>query len=517
MEEQPKAFSEMTRGERVIAFIEAFCRVPEGDRVGQPMKLLPFQKKFILEVYDNPDQTKLAILSTGRKNAKSTLIAAISLAHVVGPEAIQNSQICVGARSREQASIIFRAASKMIEQSEILKKMSATTPSTRRIVGIKKNVELRILSAEATTAHGLSPVVAILDEVGQIRGPRDDFVEAISTSQGAYENSILFMISTQAADASDYFSRVLDDAAESQDPQIVCHLYSADEDCDIFDEEAWAKANPAMGEFRSKSDILMQAKKAGRQATEEATFRQLILNQRVEKNNPYISRSIWMDGNEDPLPFEDRDVFYGLDLSASDALTALVGVAYDDETEDETFLDIHATHWISSRDLTERSKRDRVPYDVWRDQGWLSVTNGYSVDYDFVAAELVKRFQREKIVAVAFDRWNFKSFIAAMERQDATEDMIERFVPFGQGYATMSPAIRRLDEFVLNKRFRHGNNPVLNSCVANATVKMDPAGNRKLDKSHKDKRIDGAVALVMAVGVGAMNEYQEFDALAMIA
>ncbi|WP_433646419.1 phage major capsid protein [Kosakonia pseudosacchari] len=106
----------MTRGERVIAFIERFCIVPEGKLIGKPMRLDPFQKEFILAVYDNPAGTDMAILSIARKNGKTGLIAGILLAHLVGPEAVQNTQIVSGALSREQAAIVFNLAVKMVKQ-----------------------------------------------------------------------------------------------------------------------------------------------------------------------------------------------------------------------------------------------------------------------------------------------------------------------------------------------------------------------------------------------------------------
>lgn len=172
-----------TRGERVIAFIERYCLVPEGKHVGKPLVLEKFQKRFILEIYDNPAGTARAYLSIARKNGKSALIAAIVLAHIVGPEARQNSQVISGARSRDQAALVFKLAEKMVRMSPELSKITRIVPSAKQIIGLPMNVDYRAISAEAGTAHGLSPVVAILDEVGQVKGPADAFVEAIETAQ----------------------------------------------------------------------------------------------------------------------------------------------------------------------------------------------------------------------------------------------------------------------------------------------------------------------------------------------
>ena len=245
----------MTNGQKVCAFIERFCIIPEGAKVGQTFKLMPFQRNFILEVFDNPKGTSRAYLSVARKNGKSALIAAIVLAHLVGPLARQNSQIISGARSREQAALVFKLAEKMVRLSSELNKIIRIVPSQKTLVGLLMNVEYKAISAEAGTAHGLSPVLAILDEVGQVRGPYDPFIEAIETAQGAHINPLLIAISTQAATDADLFSVWLDDAKHARDQRIVCHLYAAEKDCDLNDRKAWSAANPALGQFRSVQDI----------------------------------------------------------------------------------------------------------------------------------------------------------------------------------------------------------------------------------------------------------------------
>ena len=237
----------MTRGERVVALIQKFCLVPEGTLLGKPVELLDFQKRFIKAVYDNPARTSRAHLSIARKNGKTGLIACLLLAHIVGPEAYQNGRIVLGARSRKQAAEVFKYAAKMVMMSPELSKLARIVPSAKMIVGLAKNVEYQASSAEAKSAHGGSPILAILDEVGQIKGPTDDFVEAIETSQGAYDGkAMLFAISTQAATDNDLFFRWIDDAETSKDPRIVSHIYTAPADCALDDRKAWAAANPAL-------------------------------------------------------------------------------------------------------------------------------------------------------------------------------------------------------------------------------------------------------------------------------
>lgn len=499
----------MTTGEKVIFFIEEFCRVPEGKHVGGKLKLDEFQKRFILDVYDNPKSTKLAILSIARKNGKTVLIAALCMAHVAGPVAVQNSQIITGAMSREQAGLVFKAMSKMIMLEPRLQAVTRTIPSSKSVIGLRKNVEFRAISAEAQTAHGLSPIVAVLDEVGQVRGPQSDFVDAIVTSQGAHDKPLLFVISTQAANNDDLLSIWIDDALDGKDKQAVCHLYAADKDCDLMDKAQWKKANPAFGEFRSADDMEALALRAKRMPSFESTFRNLNLNQRVEKVNPFVSRDVW-ELNAGRSELAEGDVVYGgLDLSSVADLTALVLV-------NETY-SVSCTFWLPEEGISDRSKDDRVPYDVWAKQGHLSLVPGRTIQYEYIARELRQVFDKYDVKAIAFDRYNMRFLKPWLEKAGFTEDELGKFVEFGQGYISMSPALRELESLLLDGRMRHGGQPVLRMCATNAVTVSDPAGNRKLVKNRRAGRIDGMVSLAMAVGVRPIQpgetgpkEYQMF-------
>lgn len=501
----------MTRGERVIAFIEAYCKVPEGNLVGQKIKLLPFQKKFIKAIYDNPKITSRAYLSIARKNGKSALIAAIILAHSIGPEAKLNSQIITGARSRDQAAIIFKLAEKMVRLSSELSKIVKLIPSTKTLIGLPMNVEFRAISAEAGTAHGLSPVLAILDEVGQVKGPYDAFIEAIETAQGAHDRPLLIAISTQAPTDADLFSLWLDDAATGADPHTVSHIYSAPEDSDVLDKKAWKAANPALGKFLNERGVKEAAKKASRLPSDENSFRWLRLNQRVTATAPFISKSVWQKCATPVIEeFKDLPVFGGVDLSSVNDLTAKVYVArYDQKWH------VKPTFWLPGEGLSEKSKADRVPYDVWHRQGFLRTTPGKTVDYEFVAATLYSDCERYNIHKIAFDRWNWKHLKAWLLAVGFSESQLEGdeaiFEPFGQGYQSMSPALRDLETDLLNEEIAHAGHPVLTMCASNAVVTSDPAGNRKLDKAKATGRIDGMVALAMARAVAATFEGHEFS------
>lgn len=485
----------MTRGEKVCAFISRYCVIPEGAKVGQLIELADFQKKFVLDIYDNPAGTRRAYLAIARKNGKSALIACLLLAHLVGPEAVLNSQLVSGARSRDQAALVFNLAAKMVELSPELRKLVRIVPSGKRLIGLPMNTEYKALAADGTTAHGLSPVLAILDEVGQVRGPQDDFIDAITTSQGAHDSPLLIAISTQAPTDADLFSVWLDDAERSGDPAIVSHVYTAFAECELDDREAWKAANPALGLFRSLRDVEEQAAQAQRMPASENTFRVLTLNQRVNLASAFVSPGVWKAGN-DAAGDLDGVVYGGLDLSATTDLTALVLTCRVDG-----IVRVVPFFWMPQDSVSEASRRDKAPYDVWFRQGLLRTTPGKVIDYDFVARDIGQICSGLNIAKIAFDRWRMDRMQSAMQRQGVNLPL----EPFGQGFQSMSPALDALESDLLKGCVRHGGHPVLAMCAANAVVVTDPAGNRKLDKRKATGRIDGLVALTMAEGVEAMS------------
>ncbi|MCS6490772.1 terminase large subunit [Burkholderia thailandensis] len=480
----------MTNGEAVIAFIERYCVTPDGAKVGAPMRLAEFQRRFILDVYDNPQGTRRAYLSIARKNGKTGLIAGLLLAHLVGPQAKQNSQIVSGAMSRDQAALVFNLAAKMVQLSPKLSKIVKIIPSGKRLIGLPLNTEYKALAADGKTAHGLSPVLAILDEVGQVRGPRSDFVDAILTSQGAHDDPLLLVISTQAAADADLLSVWLDDAEQSDDPRIVSRVYAAPAGCALLDEEGWRAANPALGLFRSLDDLSEQMKQAKRMPSMENTARNLLLNQRVSTDSPFVSPDVWKACGAVPLPF-DGPVYGGLDLSMRTDLTALVLVGKVGDV-----WQVVPYFWTPERGLHDRASRDRVPYDLWVSQGFLRTTPGATVDYEHVAVEIAELAQDLDLRCIAYDRYRIDLLMKELERIDVALPLES----WGQGFKDMSPAVDAIEAELLNGRIAHGMQPVLSMCAANAVITKDPAGSRKLDKSRSTGRIDGMVALAMAIG-----------------
>lgn len=409
--------------------------------------------------------------------------------------------------SREQAALLFSLMSKMVQLSPELSKLVRIVPSGKRIIGLARNVEYRALAAEGSTAHGLSPVLAILDEVGQVKGPQSDFIDAITTAQGAYDEPLLIAISTQAPTDNDLFSIWLDAAAASDDPQVVSHVYSAPPGCDLTDEEAWKAANPALDLFRSRADLVQQAARATEMPSSQNTFRVLCLNQRVNMSSPLIGRDEWFACQGDAEIEEGEPVYLALDLSSVDDLTALVMVSAEGGDR------VRAWLWKPADVLDAHGKRDRVSYDVWADEGYLEASPGRTIDPAVVAAKVAELSREYRVLGVAFDRWRIDGFLKELDRLDVAAQKGDgdgiRLIDWGQGFASMAPAIDAFERSVLDRKLKHPGNPVLTWNVANAVVVADPAGNRKLDKAKARFRIDGAVALAMALGLKARERATE--------
>lgn len=475
--------------------------------VGQPVKLRPWQKKEIKRIYDNPHGTRRAILSFGRKNGKTALAAFLLLLHLCGPEARPNSQLYSAAQSRDQAAILFGLAAKVVRMSPDLSQFVGIRDTAKQLFCGELGTLYRALSADATTAYGLSPVFIVHDELGQVKGPRSELYEALETATAAQEDPLSLIISTQAPTDADLLSVLIDDALAGHDKRVVVSLYTADMTNDPFSEEAIKAANPAFGDFQNSSEVLAMAEDARRMPSREAEYRNLVLNQRVEATSPFVSRTVWQaNGGPVAEDFEGVPVYGALDLSEVKDLTALVLIA-----KIEGVWHVKPTFWLPEQGLTERARQDRVPYDLWHREGSLSATPGKSIEYEYVAEHLRGLFDTLDIRRIAFDRWNWRHLRPWLEKTDFSEEELARFVEFGQGFQSMSPALRDTESLLLNGKIAHGNHPVLSMCAANAAVQTDPAGNRKLSKVKSRGRIDGMVALAMAVSVAATDEEETVD------
>jgi phage terminase large subunit-like protein len=210
--------------------------------------------------------------------------------------------------------------------------------------------------------------------------------------------------------------------------------------------------------------------------------------------------------------FDGRECFGGLDLSEANDLTALVLICRINGV-----WHVRPTFFLPSEGIHERSRQDRVPYDRWASDGLIHLTPGASVSYEYVARELRRLFDHYSIRKIAFDRWNFRHLKPWLLQAGFSEQSItERWVEFGQGSQSMSPALRELESAILEREIAHGANPVLKMCAMNAVTEGHDSSVRKLSKKRSTGRIDGMIALAMALGVAPLRP-PKIDIEALIA
>jgi phage terminase large subunit-like protein len=491
-----------TPGDKVIDWIEKVCFIPEGRHIGRQVVLRDWQRRDIKRIYDNPAGTRRAIMSVGRKNAKTSIAAFLLLAHLAGPRYIPNSQLYSTAQSREQAAVLFGLAAKTIRISPLMQNSFIIRDTLKEIFVPEIGTHYRALSAEASTAFGLSPSFIVHDELGQVRGPRSQLYEALETATGAQESPLSVIISTQAPSDGDLLSILIDDALAGHDPHTVISFYTAPMELDPFSEEAIKLANPAYGDFLNEKEVRSMANAAKRMPAREPEYRNLVLNQRVEMSNPFVTRQLWNSCGAAVSPLYDVPVYCGLDLSEVRDLTAFVMIG-----KIGRIWHVHPTFWLPSQGLAEKAQQDRIPYDLWYDQGFLRTTPGASISYEYIADFLRAVFTTYDVRKLAFDRWNMKHLIPWLDRAGFSEKFIaDKFVEFGQGTQSMSPALRDLESLILERELVHGDHPVLSMCAAQAVVDSKDGSNRKLSKQRSSGRIDGMVALAMAVGVAPLRD-----------
>lgn len=449
---------------------------------------------------DGRRAVRRAILSIARKNGKTALIAALVLAHLVGPEAITNGEIYSAANDREQAAQVFKVARQIVEADQELLDLVTVVPSTKTLLAKSNGSIYRAISAEAGTKHGMNPTFVIYDELAQAKNR--DLYDVLDTSMGARSEPLFVTISTQSNDPEHILSKLIDDGLGGEDETTVCHLYAAEEECALLDEAQWREANPALGDFRSFDDLAVLARKAVRLPAEEPKFRNLYLNQRVAPVSTLFAKVDWMKRAGDAQWRDGESVWLSADMSAKIDLTAIGGVS--DEDRDR----VQAWFFKPEDLLEEHERRDRFPYRQYVREGWIEAIPGRTIHPRAVALRIADLTQRYNVLGLAYDRWQIDHLLRefddiGLQASKAGEGDGLQLHAWGQGYRDMAPAIDAMETSILTDELVHPGNPVLTWNIANAVATTDPAGGRKLDKSKARFRIDGAVAMAMALGLKA--------------
>jgi phage terminase large subunit-like protein len=467
----------------------------KGEWAGQFIELEPFQQFQIWNIFgwkraDGTRRFRTVYIEEPRKNGKTTIAAGagIYLAFVDGEP---GAEVYTAATKRDQARIAHNDATKMVKSSPQLKKI--ITPFKDNLHNKQDGSKFEPLGRDSDSMDGLNVHGAICDEV---HAWKDRLMwDLLDTATGSRRQPLIFAITTAGFDRQSLCYQLHDYAEKVaygiiEDDSFFGLIYTIDEGDDWEDEATWFKANPNLGVSKKLDDMRRLAERAKEMPAALNSFLRLHLNVWTQSSERWISPEHWEACNIAPIEekyLAGRDCWAAVDLSSRGDITAVVY-----EFPGESYSDVVCRFFIPEDGMRLRSKRDRVPYETWVRQGFITATPGDRIDYDYILAQIEQDMSVFNVREIAFDPWNATHVTTKLLEQDAP------VIEFRQGYVSMNPAMGALDVALSTKKINHGGNPVLTWMADNIVAAIDPAGNMKPDKGKSTEKIDGIVALIMA-------------------
>lgn len=495
------------KAERAIEFFQ-YLKHSKGEWAGQTFALAPWELFIVWVIFgwmrkDGMRRFRLVYVEVARKNGKSTLGAGIGLKLAFADDE-PGAEVYSAATKKDQAIIVHGEATRMVRATEDLAdtitifKNSLTRPA--------KNQKYEPLGADEDTLDGLNVHGAIIDELHahKTRGVYD----LMDTATGARRQPMTFAITTAGVDQTDgsicweqhvYCEQVLKGIID--DDKYFAYICSMDEKDDWQDERNWYKANPNLGISKKLDYMREQAKKAAKMPGFLNTFLRLDLNRWTQQVTRWIDMETWTANTGAPViesELAGQFCYGGLDLSSVSDLTAWVLLFPETSPGIATIL---CRFWCPESRLTDEHNRYRDQYQAWARDGWLTATLGNAIDYEAVKAQVLQDAQTFRLHEIAVDRL-FQGYQLSM--QLAEEGLT--VAACGMGFMSMAGPTAELERRLLSRGLRHGGNPVLRWMANNVAVKQDPAGNKKPDKAQSQGKIDGIVALLLALDRDMRNQ-----------
>lgn len=476
---------------------------------GQKLRLCVFQFQNCTDILcvrkksDNKRRFREALIDVARKNGKSFVVGLV-LVYIYFFRAEYGGEFILASVSRPLANLLFNQVMHFVENTP-LAKYCKIRKSVKEVFREEQNAYLRVISSDAGNANSYADFVFCLDEIHEFKN--QELYARLTTGQGIFSEPLGILITT-ASNGEDlnnlefekynYAKAVAEGKVD--DESFYYAIYEADEGCDVGDERQWLKANPALDVFRGRSDIEILSKRAKLSKYAERFFRRFILNQHISSEiENAIDMDLWNECVENVEFEEIKDLpnTAGLDLSATCDITAYVQ-CFRDELRDRYIIYPHL--FVACDRIDDKERDDRVSYSQWEKLGYITSFEGGYINYKKVRNYIFSNTANNEILA--FDRWGSPAI---------KEDLSENFnmLDFGQGYRSMSPAINTFEEMLIDKKIIIANNPCLNWMAKNTVATVDDAGNVKYSKRKSRKKIDGIIAMVMAIG--AMFADREFD------
>lgn len=489
-------------GEHAVKFF-SYLRHSKGEWAGKPFDLAPWQQFIVSQLFgwkrkkDGLRRFRTAYIEVPRKNGKSTLAAGVGLYMMIG-DGEPGAEVYSAATKRDQAKIVWGEAKRMVVNSPEIKKIVTAHISNLHIVNTASKFEP--LGRDADSTDGLNIHCAIVDEL-HAHDSRDLW-DVLKTGMGARRQPLLFAITTAGYNREGicyqqkrYAERIL--AGEIKNDAYFSFITSLDDGDDWRDKKTWAKANPNLGISLNVDDMKLQCKEARELPGEQNAFLCKRLNVWTEQAERWINMEVWSKCN---LPgssigqLPGLPCYAGLDLSSKIDLSSLVLLFPPQESSDAW--SVLPFFWIPEDSMRERVRRDAVPYDQWVNEGYIKTTPGNVIDYDYIRKEVNELGEIYKFQEIGFDDWGATQLTIQLDGDGFT------MVPVRQGYKTLSPASKDLERLYIGQKLNHFGNPVLNWMARNVAIMRDPADNIKPAKNKSEEKIDGIVALVMALSRG---------------
>jgi phage terminase large subunit-like protein len=484
--------------QRAVDFFRELLVHVKGEKAGQPFVLDPWEERDIIRPLfgwkrqgDGTRRYRQAYIEVPKKNGKSSLGAGLAL-YLTTADGEEGAEVYSVAADTDQADIVFSVAKQMRARSPELRKR--LKPFKRSLVYHAMASSYKVLSAEADTKHGFNIHGCIFDELHT--QPNRKLYDVLTTGTASRRQPLFIFLTTAGYDrhsicweVHDYALKVRDGMLD--DPSFLPVIYAADPAEPWDDPATWAKANPGLGSSVKLDYLEEQAKKARQSLAYQNTFRRLHLNEWTAQAQRAIDMAHW-DACAGPVALAalaGRPCFAGLDLASSIDIAALVLVFPDDPSG---FLAV-PVFWVPEDTVAARVKQDRVPYDVWIQDGLLRATPGNVIDYDVIRRDIGALGAQVEITEIAYDRWGATQLSTQLEGDGFT------LVPFGQGFASMAAPTKELLTLIPSHRIQHGGHAVLRWMAGNFSTKQDAAGNLKPDKASSSDKIDGIVALIMGL------------------
>jgi phage terminase large subunit-like protein len=515
-------FFDHESAKRAIGFFPMFLKFYEGAFDGKPFQLLPFQQFIVGNLFgwktaDGFRRFRTAYVEMGKGNGKSPLAAGIGLYGLVA-DGESGAEIYSAATTRDQAGILFRDAKAFTEGSPAL--LRRLTVDKGNIAYTARNSFFRPVSSEHRGLDGKRPHIALIDEIHE--HPNAMVVDKMRAGTKGRTQALIFEITNSGYDRHsvcyqhhEYSEKILEGVIENDSwfglmtGLDVCDACSVDgksipvegcPDCDSWkDEGVWLKANPGLDTIIPRKYLREQVAEATEMPSKENIVKRLNFCIWTESVTKWLSMEKWgaCGSAVDAEALKGRTCYGGLDLSSVSDITAWVKV-FPPEIIGGKY-QVLCRFFIPENNMRDRIRKDKVPYDVWAKQGFITTTPGNIIDYAYILSAIDQDSKDYDIAELAFDRWGSQKITTDLQDLGFEVEGKKSLIQFGQGFASMAAPTKELEKMVGACEIAHGNNPVLTWMVSNTVVRMDPAGNMKPDKEKSTERIDGVVALVMAI------------------